>query len=179
MLNDDAWKNAEIAKDFIIFRPANGTPVPSDYQTEVKIVYDDDAIYISAEMLDPDPEGIPREFAVRDNFTNADFFLVTINPNDDGQNPFEFIVQAIGNQADAKVSNGDEDANIIIFGFRSLKSYTNTISGKYSFSTNSSLSLSFRHYWSAVKYNSFQNLNTNGSLSENTNYNGEDVNFNS
>lgn len=111
MLNDDAWKNAEIAKDFIIFRPANGTPVPSDYQTEVKIVYDDDAIYISAEMLDPDPEGIPREFAVRDNFTNADFFLVTINPNDDGQNPFEFIVQATGNQADAKVSNGDEDLN--------------------------------------------------------------------
>ncbi len=62
-------------------------------------------------MNDPDPEGIPQEFAIRDNFSQADFFLVTINPNDDGQNPFEFIVQATGNQGDAKVSNGNEDFN--------------------------------------------------------------------
>ena len=47
----------------------------------------------------------------RDNFSQADFFLVTINPNDDGQNPFEFIVQSTGNQADAKISNGNEDFN--------------------------------------------------------------------
>jgi len=62
-------------------------------------------------MNDPDPAGIPKEFAVRDNFSQADFFLVTINPNDDGQNPFEFIVQSTGNQADSKVSNGNEDFN--------------------------------------------------------------------
>jgi hypothetical protein len=62
-------------------------------------------------MLDPDPTNIPQEFANRDNFSQADFFLVTINPNDDGQNPFEFIVQSTGNQADAKISNGEEDLN--------------------------------------------------------------------
>lgn len=111
LLNDEAWQNVESATDFVILRPANGTLVSSEYQTTVKVIYNDDAIYISAEMLDPDPQGIPREFAVRDNFSIADFFLVTINPNDDGQNPFEFIVQATGNQADAKVSNGNEDFN--------------------------------------------------------------------
>ena len=56
-------------------------------------------------------QGIPMEFSVRDNFSQADFFLVTINPNDDGQNPFEFVVQSTGNQGDAKVSNGREDFN--------------------------------------------------------------------
>ena len=110
-LNDEAWKNAEVATDFVVLRPANGKVVDKNYQTTVKVVYNDDAIYISAEMNDPNPEKIPREFAVRDNFSISDFFLVTINPNDDGQNPFEFIVQATGNQADAKVSNGREDFN--------------------------------------------------------------------
>lgn len=110
-LNDEAWKNAEILSDFVLFRPDNGIAVKSEYQTTVKVIYDDEAIYISALMLDPDAANIPREFAVRDNFSQADFFLVTINPNDDGQNPFEFIVQSTGNQADAKVSNGNEDFN--------------------------------------------------------------------
>ncbi|WP_339883770.1 DUF5916 domain-containing protein [Polaribacter vadi] len=111
LLNDEAWENAEIATNFVIFRPENGKLVSPEYQTKVKVVYDDDAVYISAQMNDPDPENIPSEFAVRDNFSIADFFLVTINPNDDGQNPFEFIVQVTGNQADAKVSNGNEDLN--------------------------------------------------------------------
>ncbi|WP_397446285.1 DUF5916 domain-containing protein [Polaribacter sp. R77954] len=108
-LNDSAWKNAELLTDFVIFRPENGQLVTDEYQTIVRVVYDDDAVYIAAQMNDPDPQNIPSEFAVRDNFGIADFFLVTINPNDDGQNPFEFIVQATGNQADAKVSNGNED----------------------------------------------------------------------
>ncbi|MGB0879663.1 MAG: DUF5916 domain-containing protein [Polaribacter sp.] len=109
ILSDDAWKNTEICKDFVILRPDNGKPVAKEYETEVKVIYDDTAIYISAMMLDPDPKGIPMEFATRDNFSQADFFLVTINPNDDGQNPFEFVVQSTGNQGDAKVSNGNED----------------------------------------------------------------------
>ncbi|WP_405605600.1 DUF5916 domain-containing protein [Polaribacter sp. Asnod1-A03] len=109
ILNDKSWQNAELITDFVELRPSNGKIVTNEYQSTVKVIYDDDAIYISAQMNDPDPEGIPKEFSTRDNFSIADFFLVTINPNDDGQNPFEFIVQATGNQADAKVSNGDED----------------------------------------------------------------------
>ena len=109
ILNDDAWKNAEICTNFVILRPENGELVKDEYQTVVKVIYDDNAIYIAAQMKDPDPDGIPKEFAVRDNFSIADFFLVTINPNDDGQNPFEFVVQSTGNQADSKVSNGRED----------------------------------------------------------------------
>jgi hypothetical protein len=111
ILKDTAWEKAEILTDFVVFRPNNGTLVSIEYQTIVKVAYDDDAVYISAQMNDPDPAGIPKEFAVRDNFSQADFFLVTINPNDDGQNPFEFIVQSTGNQADSKVSNGNEDFN--------------------------------------------------------------------
>ena len=111
VLDDLAWKDAKLLTDFVIFRPDNGKLVTAPYQTTVKVVYDDTAIYIAATMLDPDPARIPMEFSVRDNFSQADFFLVTINPNDDGQNPFEFVVQSTGNQGDAKVSNGREDFN--------------------------------------------------------------------
>jgi hypothetical protein len=72
-----------------------------------------------------------------------------------------------------------EDGTTIIFGFRDRKNYTNTISGKYNFTTNSSLSLSFRHYWESVTYNSYANLVSDGKLSANSNYKGDDVNYNS
>jgi len=110
-LDDAAWKNIPIAKDFVMMRPNNGEAEPASHKTEVKIIYDDDAIYISALMYAPDPLKIPAEFTNRDNFGNADFFLVTINPNDDGQNPFEFIVSSAGTQGDSKISNGNEDFN--------------------------------------------------------------------
>ena len=109
VLDDEAWKNAEIAKDFVVLRPDNGKKAPEAYNTEVRVIYDDDAIYISANMLDPNPSKIPMEFTNRDNFGQSDFFLVTINPNDDGQNPTEFIVMSTGSQAEAKISEGDED----------------------------------------------------------------------
>jgi hypothetical protein len=111
VLNDIAWKNAKILSNFLIFRPDNDTLVSSEYQTFVKVVYDNNALYVSAEMRDLDPKNVPQEFVVKDNFSQADFFVVTNNSNDHGQNPFEFVVQATGNQLDAKVSNGNEDFN--------------------------------------------------------------------
>ncbi len=110
-IEDYAWKNATILSDFFIFKPDNGKPAPDSHKTHVKMVYDNEAIYISAEMFAPTPSSIPTEFTNRDNTGNTDFFLVTLNPNDDGQNPFLFIVTSSGVQSDAKVSNGNEDFN--------------------------------------------------------------------
>ena len=73
----------------------------------------------------------------------------------------------------------DENATNIIFGMRDRKNYTNTVSGKYNFSTNSSLSLSFRHYWGSVDYSGYYNLNSEGNLDPNNTYTGSNVNFNS
>ena len=111
-LDDEAWANAPEIKDFIMMRPDNGKAEPNTHKTIVKLVYDNEAIYISAKMFDPNPSSIPKEFANRDGFANADFFMMMINPNDDGQNPTMFIVTAAGVQLDSKVSNGNnEDYN--------------------------------------------------------------------
>ena len=106
---DDAWKKAENATDFIMMTPSNGKPEPKTHKTKVKLVYDDTAIYVKAIMYSPDPKKIPTEFTHRDHLGNTDLFLITINPNDDGQNSFMFVVTSSGVQADARVSVDNED----------------------------------------------------------------------
>ncbi|WBX77632.1 DUF5916 domain-containing protein [Tenacibaculum ovolyticum] len=111
ILEESVWNNIPVAKDFIMMRPTNGEKEPNTHKTEVKLVYDNEAVYVSALMYSPDPSKIPAEFNNRDRIGNSDFFMLMINPNDDGQNPTSFIVTAAGVQADSKVSTGREDFN--------------------------------------------------------------------
>ncbi len=104
--DEEVWKTAEISKDFVSFQPDNGNPEPKDKKTEVKIVYDNDAIYIAATMYD-DPTKILKEFSQRDDFGTADFFGVFINGFNDGQQDFRFIVSASNGQADCQASEND------------------------------------------------------------------------
>ena len=63
-LDDDAWKNAAVISDFVMNRPIEGgTPTQ---RTEVKIVYDNTAIYIGAMLYDTSPDSILHELALRD-----------------------------------------------------------------------------------------------------------------
>ncbi|MDN3644189.1 DUF5916 domain-containing protein [Lutimonas halocynthiae] len=109
-LNEGAWEDANIAKDFVMFRPGDGDPEPKNQRTEVKIIYDNQAIYIGAYLYDANPDKIMRQLSERDNLGTADFFGVAISPNNDGQNEFEFFVTAGGTQMDAQVSpaNGED-----------------------------------------------------------------------
>ena len=109
VLDDDAWINSEIAKDFTMFRPGSGDKEPENRKTEVKVIYDDEAIYFGAFLYDDDVNNIPKEAATRDNFAQTDWFGIIINTLNDGQNDTEFFVQVTGNQADAKVSIDNED----------------------------------------------------------------------
>ncbi len=103
ILNDEAWKNAKIASGFVSFEPDIGVKPPKNERTEVRITYDDQAIYVSAYLYD-DPDKIMRQFTNRDDFGQTDFFVVTINPNNDAQNDTNFVVFSSGQQADALVN---------------------------------------------------------------------------
>ena len=110
LLDEPAWEQAEKAKDFVMFRPGNGDKEPLDQKTEVSILYDDEAIYVAARLYDANPRLISKELSERDNLGNTDFIAIIINPNNDGQNEFEFFVTAAGVQLDAQVSpsNGED-----------------------------------------------------------------------
>ena len=110
VLDDAAWKDNDVAKDFVMFKPGDGTKEPDNKKTEVKIIYDDEAIYFGATFYDDAPHEIPMQFTDRDVIGNVDWFLISINPFNDGQNDYEFVVMSTNAQADAKVfPGGDKD----------------------------------------------------------------------
>lgn len=98
--NDIIWQNAKIATDFMQFNPGDGKPIPKEYKTTVRVLYDDVALYVLAEMKDPSPSKIAREFGLRDQFVQADFFAIYINPFSSPGNNYFFGVFSSGAQID-------------------------------------------------------------------------------
>lgn len=109
-LDENTWQTASIANDFIMFDPDNGKAIPENKRTEVKVLYDNDAVYIGAIMFDENPEKILREITQRDNFGTSDLFGVFINGFNDGQQDFQFFVNAADGQADCITTdtNGED-----------------------------------------------------------------------
>lgn len=107
--NEEGWKTAPIATDFIMFEPDNGKPISEDKKTNVKVLYDNTAIYISALMYDNEPNKIQKELTNRDVFGASDHFSVSINGFNDGQQDFRFFVSASGVQMDCIAEEDYED----------------------------------------------------------------------
>ena len=110
-LDDAAWEHAIIAKDFIQYEPYNGNN--ASQPTEVRIIYDDQAIYFGAMMHDTSPDSIIKDLGVRDEFSgmNSDLFTVIISTFNDGVNAVEFMVSASGVQSDGKHNGNRNDSN--------------------------------------------------------------------
>lgn len=110
-LNDEAWQAARPATDFVELRPVPGRLEPRDRATEVRILYDDVAVYVGARMF-YNPDSIAREVAERDQVGNADFIGVIFDTYYDKINATGFYVTAANSQFDAKYSgSGNEDPN--------------------------------------------------------------------
>ena len=106
-LNEASWKDAEIATDFVSLEPKNGTPIPEEFKTEVKILYSDNAIYVGAKLFDPNPEKILKELVERDELGTSDFFGIFINGYNDGQQEFRFFVTAANGQIDTNFTSAE------------------------------------------------------------------------
>jgi hypothetical protein len=62
-----------------MFAPDNGKKIGQDKETNVKILYDNEAIYIGATLYDDDPNKILKEITQRDDQGTSDNFGVFIN----------------------------------------------------------------------------------------------------
>ena len=109
-LDEAIWQSVPVATDFIMFDPDNGKKIPENKKTEIRVLYDNDAIYIGALMLDENPEKILKEITQRDSFGTSDLFGVFINGFNDGQQDFQFFVNAADGQADCITTdtNGED-----------------------------------------------------------------------
>ena len=112
ILNDDLWKSLPAVSDFNMFEPGNEGLISKEYQTLVKMAYDDNAVYIAVFMFDPNPDKILRQLSQRDEvFVQADLFYVALNTLNDGINETRFYVTSAGTIGDSKNSQNEEDFN--------------------------------------------------------------------
>ena len=108
-VNEAAWESVLSATNFVMQEPDNGAAIASEKEASVRVLYDNEAIYISAILKDNQPNEILKEITQRDNFGTADHFGVYINGFNDGQQDFRFFVSAAGVQMDCIATEGDED----------------------------------------------------------------------
>ena len=102
-LDETTWGSAPVARDFIQNFPKAGEP--ATVRSEVKILYDNSAIYIGA-MLYDDPALVRKQLTARDGEqrTDVDYFSVFFDTYNDNQNGFQFLVTSANVQTDARLS---------------------------------------------------------------------------
>jgi hypothetical protein len=107
VLDDAVWKEAPIASSFIQNFPHAGQP--ASQRSEVRIAYDNTAIYLAAHLFD-DPTLIRRQITARDEEQgkDLDYFAVFLDTYHDHQNSFQFLVTSSNVQTDARISPGTE-----------------------------------------------------------------------
>src|ERR1051326_3046393 len=104
LLDDEVWKSAIGVSDFVQNTPNEGK-LPTQ-KTEVKILYDNFAIYVGAMMYDSSPDSILHELGNRDDGDlNADKFRFVVDPYNKKQDAYDFGVYSSGVQLDSRFSD--------------------------------------------------------------------------
>jgi len=105
-LEDSVWISAPVATDFVQYIPLNGSS--ASVRSEVRILYDNDAVYVGAYLYD-DAAQIRRQLTARDDEQqkDVDFFSIFLDTYNDHQNAFQFLVTSANVQTDAKLNNTD------------------------------------------------------------------------
>jgi hypothetical protein len=106
VLDDRGWQLATPVSDFVMAEPTEG--LPASEKTEVRLLFDDRALYIGVVCFDSDPSRIIVADARRDSMGDGDTFQVIFDTYHDRQNGFIFGTNPSGVEYDAQVRNEGE-----------------------------------------------------------------------
>ena len=102
VLDERAWRDAVPLTNFMQAEPLEGQPASET--TEVRVLYDDQAIYVGVVLYDRDPTQIVTTDTRRDaGLGDMDSFQMIFDTFRDRQNGFVFGTNAAGIQYDAQV----------------------------------------------------------------------------
>jgi hypothetical protein len=100
-LNEPVWRTAVPVTSFTQLEPFEGQP--GSELTLVRIAFDDDALYVGAELRDRQP--VRLRVARRDaSFSDSDVFAVALDSYHDHQTAFRFVVNASGVRRDEVIT---------------------------------------------------------------------------
>jgi uncharacterized protein DUF5916/cellulose/xylan binding protein with CBM9 domain len=110
-LDEAAWQVPPVATGFIQSEPREGEPATFD--TEVRVVYDEEAIYFGVVAADPEPSRIvvtdlKKDYAV----DGSDAFVIVLDTFHDGRNGYQFATNPAGAKWDAQLANEGRDFNV-------------------------------------------------------------------
>src|SRR5262245_9927028 len=106
-LDDAAWQQAPPATTFRQMDPKEGEPATE--KTELRVAYDDEALYVGFRLFDTEPARIVRRLSRRDDDADADHVKLYLDPRLDHQTGAIFLVTAAGVRADAVLFNDSWD----------------------------------------------------------------------
>jgi hypothetical protein len=102
-LEEAAWQRGVALNGFVQREPFEGRAVSE--RTEVRVVYDDVALYIGAWLFDSEPSGIVFSETRRDaDLSDSDAFRVVLDTYLDRQNGFVFATTPAGIEYDGQVT---------------------------------------------------------------------------
>ena len=103
-LDDDVWKNASVVDDFQQTSPLDGA-VPTE-STVVRVTYDDEFLYIAADLRDSSPDQISAMQMIQGKlFFSDDRFYVMLDSFNSKRNDYFFQVNANGIRREALREN--------------------------------------------------------------------------
>jgi hypothetical protein len=111
VLDEPDWQRAIVAKDFTQSYPAPGA-APRD-STHVRVLYDNDALYVGIRLFDSEPSKIAAQLARRDaSGIYSDWVHVMVGTYHDRRTAFRFSVNPLGVQRDVlEYDDNNEDEN--------------------------------------------------------------------
>lgn len=106
-LDDPGWSAAAAADGFRQRDPDEGQPASE--RTELRVVYDDEALYVSFRLHDREPGRIVRRLSRRDDAADADHVRLYLDPHLDHKTGVQLQVTAAGVQSDWVIFNDSWD----------------------------------------------------------------------
>lgn len=97
-LNEPVWQLAPAAANFLQHDPFEGQPATAP--TEIRILYDNEALYFGCMMFDNEPGKIVARLTRRDNEIESDVVSMRIDSYHDHKTAYEFTVLASGVKID-------------------------------------------------------------------------------
>ncbi len=109
-LDEAAWRQAPLANGFIQNDPREGNP--ATYDTDVRVLYTDDALYLGVFAHDMEPSKIIVSDLKKDyNTGSSDGFRIILDTFHDGRNGYQFATNPAGAKWDSQMAGEGRDNN--------------------------------------------------------------------
>ena len=110
VLDEEVWAVAAVIDEFVQQEPAEGAPASE--LTIVRMLYDEQVLYIGLEAFDSDPNGVIATEMRRDSpqFFDEDNFQIILDTFQDSRSGYMFVTNPLGGKLEQQITEEGEGA---------------------------------------------------------------------